>query len=251
MKLVRRDEEAHAKQADAAYKAALEAHREHVATIEATNARLAADHERHHEAAVAAHADEVARLEAERAELEDGMKAANDALAAEHRAAVVEHAKAVEAAKSEHASEIALERSRRRRTEQERARVAKARAEFDLDPLPDEEPGVVRIEIVLPPEPTAPPEPTDLPPLVLPDPPEKTDAPEPLECPPAPVEPDAAPTYKGRVVKQAKDGEPWEMVETPWGPARALAGHVVVERDDTGERHVVPPGELERVYRRC
>ena len=83
------------------------------------------------------------------------------------------------------------------------------------------------------------------------------------ELPPPPADPDpvaethepvmapvpVSPAFQHKLKTfTARTVESEEMVETPWGPARAHAGSVVVTDDETGEQHIESAESFGREY---
>lgn len=82
---------------------------------------------------------------------------------------------------------------------------------------------------------------------------EKIPDPVMLAEPPEPEFEHEIPTFTVRDVQIPKgdDADPFEMVETPWGPARAHAGSYVLANDETGALHIETAEAFERSYEKA
>jgi hypothetical protein len=65
--------------------------------------------------------------------------------------------------------------------------------------------------------------------------------PEPPEQLPEPPPPDPPPTFAARVVEEVTE------IETPYGPAMVMPGHVIVTEPD-GSEYAMPPDEFARHF---
>jgi outer membrane biosynthesis protein TonB len=233
MKAIRRSEAAFAAEAQSRYDALAADHARRCKEIAAENERIAAEHERE---VMAEHARVVEGiLEAHRFETES-IEIRRKNMTDFHEAAVAEHKRFVTEFTARHRAMVEA-------AKKEASFAQKMLVKLGLKSLPL----VVPADPVLPDPPVAPelPEPPDEP---KPSPKPKVTKPEPLPLPPEPAAPDPVPTYTAKEVRAQKKGDPWTMVDTPYGVARAMPGSFILTNDETGDAHVVPPEDLTLYY---